>query len=221
MCTTVERSTPYFSAASRWVACPVKTSTYSSYFSLGANRRRGLPRALVFWGSVTVSYLLKVDQRTPQMAGYFQPLLVHELRRRTAVVEGSTENTTLVRGLLVGLRERGLDVTRPILAVLDGAAALAAAVKEVFDHPVIGRCQLHKLRNVRDHLPERMRGPVEKRMRAAYHADSALEAEALLTALAKELERTHPGAAASLREGMHETLTVLRLDVPPVLRLSS
>ncbi len=87
-----------------------------------------------------------------------------------AVVEGSTENTTLVRGLLVGLRERGLDVTRPILAVLDGAAALAAAVREVFDHPVIGRCQLHKLRNVRDHLPEKMRGPVESRMRAAYHA---------------------------------------------------
>ena len=76
-----------------------------------------------------------------------------------ALVEGSTENTTLVRGLLVGLRERGLDVTRPILAVLDGAKALAAAVKEVFDQPVIARCQLHKLRNVRDHLPEKMRGP--------------------------------------------------------------
>lgn len=60
-----------------------------------------------------------------------------------ALVEGSTENTTLVRGLLVGLRERGLDVTKPILAVLDGAKALAAAVNEVFDHPVIARCQLH------------------------------------------------------------------------------
>ena len=60
-----------------------------------------------------------------------------------ALVEGSTENTTLVRSLLVGLRERGLDVTKPILAVLDGAKALAAAVNEVFDHPVIARCQLH------------------------------------------------------------------------------
>ena len=134
-----------------------------------------------------------------------------------AVVEGSTENTTLVRGLLVGLRERGLDVTKPILAVLDGAQALSAAVKEVFDKPVIGRCQIHKLRNVRDHLPEKMRGPVQKRMREAYHAGSALEAEALLTALAKELDKTHPGAAGSLREGLHETLTVLRLDVPPTL----
>jgi len=134
-----------------------------------------------------------------------------------ALVEGSTENTTLVRGLLVGLRERGLDVTRPILAVLDGAKALGAAVKEVFDQPVIARCQIHKLRNVRDHLPEKMRGPVTKRMRAAYHADSALEAQALLEALARELDKTHPGAAGSLREGMAETLTVLRLDLPPTL----
>jgi hypothetical protein len=134
-----------------------------------------------------------------------------------ALVEGSTENTTLVRSLLVGLRERGLDVTKPILAVLDGAKALAAAVNEVLDHPVIARCQLHKLRNVRDHLPEKLRPGVERRMRAAYHADSALEAEAQLTALAKELDKTHPGAAGSLREGLAETLTVLRLDVPPTL----
>jgi len=134
-----------------------------------------------------------------------------------ALVEGSTENTTLVRGLLVGLRERGLEVTKPILAVLDGAKALAAAVKEVFDQPVIARCQLHKLRNVRDHLPEKMRGPVGRRMRQAYHADSALEAQAMLEALAKELDKTHPGAAGSLREGMAETLTVLRLDLPPTL----
>jgi putative transposase len=133
------------------------------------------------------------------------------------LVEGSTENTTVVKSLLTGLRDRGLDTTRPILAVLDGAKALAAGVKEVFDAPVIARCQLHKLRNVRDHLPENMRGPVQKRMRKAYHAHSALEAEAQLTALAKELDKTHPGAAGSLREGMAETLTVLRLDVPPTL----
>jgi putative transposase len=134
-----------------------------------------------------------------------------------AVVEGSTENTTLVRGLLVGLRDRGLDVTKPILAVLDGAKALSAAVREVFDHPVIGRCQLHKIRNVQDHLPEKLRSLVGKRMRQAYHADSALTAQALLEALAAELDKTHPAAAASLREGMAETLTVLRLGVPPTL----
>ena len=74
---------------------------------------------------------------------------------------------------------------------------------------------LHKIRNVQDRLPEKMRSVVASRMRRAYHADSALAAEAELTALAGELDRTHPGAAASLREGMAETLTVLRLGLPP------
>jgi putative transposase len=134
-----------------------------------------------------------------------------------ALVEGSTENATLVRDLLVGLRERGLDVTRPILAVLDGSKALSRAVREVFDQPVIQRCQEHKIRNVRDRLPEKLRSLVQRRMRQAYHADSALAAEAKLTTLAAELDKTHPGAAASLREGLHETLTVLRLGVPPTL----
>jgi putative transposase len=134
-----------------------------------------------------------------------------------ALVEGSTENATLVTGLLVDLRERGLDVTRPMLVCLDGSKALRKAVLDVLDRPVIQRCQLHKVRNVKDHLPQRLRSTVGRRMTDAYHADSALEAEAALLALAKELDRTHPGAAASLREGLHETLTVLRLNVPPTL----
>ena len=137
-----------------------------------------------------------------------------------ALVEGSTENATLVTDLLVGLRERGLDVTRPILAVIDGSKALRRAVLDVFDRPVVQRCQLHKIRNVQDRLPERLRQVVAARMRRAYHADSALAAEAELTALAAELDKTHPGAAASLREGLAETLTVLRLGVPPTLARS-
>jgi putative transposase len=134
-----------------------------------------------------------------------------------AIEEGSTENATLVTSLIVGLRERGLDVTGPVLAVLDGSKALARAVKDVFDSPVIARCQLHKIRNVRDRLPEKLRTVVERRMRAAYHAETALAAQAELEALAAELDKTHPGAAASLREGLPETLTVLRLGVPPTL----
>jgi putative transposase len=134
-----------------------------------------------------------------------------------ALVEGSTENTTLARDLITGLRERGLDTSRPILVVIDGAKALRRAILDVFDHPVIGRCQQHKIRNVRDKLPQRLQGPVEHRMRAAYRAASALDAEAQLSRLARELDKTHPGAAASLREGMAETLTVLRLGVPPTL----
>ena len=76
---------------------------------------------------------------------------------------------------------------------------------------------MHKVRNVQDRLPEKMRSVVASRMRQAYHAESALAAETELTALATELDRTHPGAAASLRECLAETLTVLRLNLPPTL----
>jgi putative transposase len=134
-----------------------------------------------------------------------------------AIEEGSTENATLVTELICGLRERGLDVSRPILAVLDGSKALARAVKDVFDKPLIQRCQQHKIKNVRDRLPDKLRTVVEQRMRRAYRACSAVEAEAQLAALARELDKTHPGAAAALREGMAETLTILRLGVPPTL----
>lgn len=133
------------------------------------------------------------------------------------LAEGSTENTSVVTDLLTGLRDRGLDTTRPIFVGIDGGKALRAAVVRVFDHPVIGRCQLHKIRNVADKLPDHLAATVTKRMRQAYHAESALAAQAQLEALANELERTHPGAAASLREGLAETLTVLRLGVSPTL----
>ena len=133
------------------------------------------------------------------------------------VVEGDTENTTVVKDLLVGLRDRGLDTTRPILCVLDGAKALNTAVKAVFDHPVVHRCQLHKVRNVEAKLPKALASTVATKMRAAYHDPDALAAEATLEALARDLEKKHPGAAGSLREGLFETLTVTRLGVPPTL----
>jgi len=133
------------------------------------------------------------------------------------VVEGDTENTTVVKDLLVGLRERGLNTARPILCVLDGAKALVAAVKAVFDHPVVHRCQLHKVRNVESKLPKALASTVAAKMRAAYHHPDALAAEATLQALARSLEKKHPGAAGSLREGLAETLTVTRLGVPPTL----
>jgi putative transposase len=133
-----------------------------------------------------------------------------------ALAEGSTENATLVTDLLVGLRERGLDVTRPLLVVIDGSKALSSAVKAVFDHPVIARCQLHKIRNVTSKLPEALGQTVAKKMRAAYHKD-ALVAQAELEELARQLSKSHPGAAGSLREGLAETLTVNRLGVAPTL----
>jgi len=133
------------------------------------------------------------------------------------LVEGSTENATLVTDLIVDLRERGLDMTRPILTVIDGSKALRRAILDVFDHPVIARCQLHKIRNVTDKLPDAVASTVGKRMRAAYRNTNALAAQAELEDLARQLAKSHPGAAASLREGLVETLTVMRLGVPPTL----
>jgi len=133
------------------------------------------------------------------------------------LLEGSTENATLVTELIVDLRERGLDVTRPILAVIDGSKALRRALLDVFDHPVVHRCQLHKIRNVTDKLPDALASTVAKKMRVAYHDPNALGAQATLEELARQLAKTHPGAAGSLREGLAETLTVTRLGVPPTL----
>ncbi|HWD43735.1 MAG TPA: IS256 family transposase [Actinomycetota bacterium] len=133
------------------------------------------------------------------------------------LAEGATENATVVTDLLVDLRDRGLNVTRPLLVVLDGAKALRRAVTDVFDHPIVQRCQLHKLRNVTDRLPDAVASTVAKRMRRAYHHTDPLIAQAELEALARELDRSHPGAGASLREGLAETLTIVRLGVPPTL----
>jgi putative transposase len=133
------------------------------------------------------------------------------------LAEGATENATVVRDLLADLRERGMETTRPILCVIDGAKALRRAISDVFDHPIVQRCQLHKLRNVTDRLPDAVASTVAKRMRRAYHHTDPLVAQAELEALARELDRSHPGAAASLREGLAETLTILRLGVPPTL----
>jgi putative transposase len=113
--------------------------------------------------------------------------------------------------------DRGLDVTQPILVVIDGGKALAAAVKAVFDHPIIQRCQLHKIRNVEDHLPDHLASTVAKKMRAAYHDSDPLNAEATLEALAWDLDKSHPGAAGSLREGLADTLTIGWFGVPPTL----
>jgi putative transposase len=134
-----------------------------------------------------------------------------------ALVEGDTENATVVKRLLVGLRDRGLDVTKPTLFVIDGSKALPPAIKAVFDHPVIARCEEHKVRNVARHLPKDVARLVERRMRAAYRNPDPLVGQGDLEALAKELDRSHPGAAASLREGLEETFTIARLGVAPTL----
>jgi putative transposase len=129
--------------------------------------------------------------------------------------EGATENTAAVRALLADLVERGLATDRSLLIVIDGAKALHKAVVEVFGaHALIQRCREHKKRNVTDALPERVRAAVRNAMNQAYGTRDTKRARRLLDNLARRLEHQHPGAAASLREGLEETLTVMRLGLP-------
>ena len=128
--------------------------------------------------------------------------------------EGDTENATLVRELLADLVARGLSTDGGLLVVIDGAKALATAVKSVFGkHALVQRCQLHKRRNVVDYLPKKDRGWVETRLvRAFNHADPD-QGLADARRLATELEATWPDAAGSLREGLEDMFTVSRLGI--------
>jgi putative transposase len=127
--------------------------------------------------------------------------------------DGSTENKTVTVHLLADLVDRGLDVEQGVLVVLDGSKALRAAVDEVFGPVPVQRCVRHKERNVLEHLPERDRPAVKARLRKAWASDNHALALDGLQLLAGELERSHPGAASSLREGLEETVTLTRLGV--------
>ena len=135
--------------------------------------------------------------------------------------EGATENSRACKALLENLASRGLQTNRSMLIVLDGAKALHKACRDVFgDRAFIQRCQEHKKRNVADHLPESMRPGVRRAMNQAYECRDAKRAKRQLEALAARLESEHPGAAAALREGLDETLTVIELNLPERLQLS-
>lgn len=128
--------------------------------------------------------------------------------------EGSTENATTVTALLSDLQERGLGLDQPILCVIDGAKALCKAIRAVIGNRTpIQRCVVHKARNVCDYLPREQRPWVRAKLRAAWDDTNYQRALASLKALARALDREHPGAAASLREGMLETLTVTKLGI--------
>lgn len=134
---------------------------------------------------------------------------------------GATENTTVVRALLVDLRERGLDTEAAILVVLDGAKALHKAVKEVFgERALIQRCRVHKLRNVIEHLSKEKQQQAVWRLRGAWAKPTAEAALKELRATVKWLDALSPGAARSLEEGLEETLTLHRLGINEALRTS-
>jgi len=133
--------------------------------------------------------------------------------------QGATENATVVGELLADLVDRGLDFTEPRLYILDGGKALTAAVKKhAGESAAIQRCQVHKRRNVLDHLPEEQKPAILKKLNAAYALEEYGAARQALNALHRELMDLNPSAARSLGEGMEETLTVHRLHMPAQLR---
>jgi len=135
--------------------------------------------------------------------------------------EGSTENATVCQSLLSNLQSRGLRTDRSLLVILDGSKALRKAVRDTFgDVALVQRCQIHKLRNVLDHLPERQRPWVKAILQRAYRSAEAATATRLLHDLARRLEVDHPSAAASVREGLDETLTIMALGLSDSLRRS-
>jgi putative transposase len=133
--------------------------------------------------------------------------------------QGATENATVVGELLGDLVERGLDFTQPRLYILDGGKALSAAVKKhAGESSAIQRCQVHKRRNVLDHLTDEQKPAVAKKLNAAYALEDYAAAKKALETLHRELMDLNPSAARSLGEGMEETLTVHRLRMPIRLR---
>lgn len=136
-----------------------------------------------------------------------------------AVREGATENATVCVDLFEELRERGLRTDQTTLFVVDGSKALTAAIRRVWgDKALIQRCRAHKLRNVDAYLPKQHRTEILTRIRSAYAEPDYAKAKKELQATVRRLEQIAPAAAASLAEGLEETLTVARLQIPQKLR---
>lgn len=135
------------------------------------------------------------------------------------IAEGATENSAAVNSLLASMVQRGLDKDLPVLFVLDGSKALFKAVRALFPAAQIQRCRVHKMRNILEHLPLAKRRYFKVRLTLAYRLPYK-EALDKLNELAKELEVLHPGAAASMREGLNETLTVSRLTASELMTQS-
>jgi len=133
--------------------------------------------------------------------------------------DGSTENATVCQGLLRNLQSRGLATDRSLLVILDGSKALRKAIDHTFGRAAwVQRCQVHKTRNVLDYLPDRERPWVHATLRRAYACGDQAKATRLLHDLARRLEDDFPSAAASVREGLEETVAVLALPICDRLR---
>jgi transposase-like protein len=180
---------------------------------------------------------------------------IHGKKHVLGVMQGATENSTVVQHLLDDLVERGLDTTQPMLTVLDGGKALRKAVRKTLgDRSPVQRCHIHKRRNVKELLPQEYQRSVDQRIKAAYQPVAKVrtatrqlhfqlrqgrqftprltfttdcygmkdfnQAKGQLEKTVEWLEGINPSAAASLREGLEETLTLHRMGLPEALRKS-
>ena len=133
--------------------------------------------------------------------------------------QGSSENAEVCKDLLSDLTARGVAPDKMTLFVLDGAKALAAAVERIWgEYAIVQRCQLHKQRNIESYLAKEYWGELRARLNRAWQETDYERALGQLEQTAQWLEGINPDAAHSLREGMAETLTVVRLGVPKLLR---
>jgi putative transposase len=180
------------------------------------------------WKAVTQAELQKLVQR-PVPADLVALLIDGQYFRKECLIvalgvdkeaqkhvlglwQGATENSTLVRELLVDLRDRGLNTEAAMLVVVDGAKALYKGVRDVFgERALIQRCRVHKLRNVLEHLPLDKRAQAAWRLRGAWAKSTPEEAFKELRACVRWLDTISPSAARSLEEGLEETLTITRL----------
>ncbi len=199
-----ERSTSRSAVSRRYVAMTTKQMTTWLTTPIG---HRHFPIVMIdgiILGDHTVLIALGIDSEGKKQ--------VLGLR------EGDTENSRVAKALLRDLVERGLDPERARLFVIDGAKALRSAIRKIFgDLGVVQRCQLHKQRNILAHLPHGMQQSVKTILKEAWSLGDAKLAKTRLERLASSLEADHPGAAASVREGLEETLTLQGLGIDGTL----
>jgi putative transposase len=199
-----ERSTAKSSVSRRFVALSQRQMTAWLSAPLSALDLRMLMIDGIVFRDHTVLIVLGIDADGAK----------HVLGLR----EGTTENRQVAKELLRDLLDRGLDSEHARLFVLDGSKALRAAIREVFGPlALVQRCQVHKRRNILEHLPERMHASVDRILGEAWESADADLAKRRLERLASSLEAEHPGAAASIREGLDETLTLQRLGIEGAL----
>ena len=195
-----------------------KSSVSRSFVKASADEVRQLSERRFDGVRIPVVYLDGVQYAGETMTVALG-VLENGAKQVLGVRQGATENAGVCTALLENLQQRGLDTSQPTLLVLDGSKALHAAVKRVWgSNALIQRCQVHKKRNVREHLPAKHWDELSRQLHVAYNERDYDEALKRLKTTARWLDRLNPDAAASLREGMEETLTVIRLGVPELLR---